>query len=122
MTLKPRLAWLAILLSAPVLAVPDQHPARLVGIYDGGQMEMAAGLELGKDGHFRYGLSYGALDEAAAGTWSAAADTVTLTIQQYESNEPDSNGKFGPSVLKIEDGALILPRYDRVLRFRRQEK
>lgn len=100
-------------------AASDAHPAKLAGAYDGGQVEIASGLELTKDGHFRYGLSYGALDEMAAGTWAAAADTVTLTVQQYESNDPSSDGKFGPSVLKIEDGDLLLPRYDRMLRFRK---
>lgn len=104
------------------IAAPDAHPASLVGLYDGGQMEIAAGLELTKDGHFRYALSYGALDEGAAGTWAAVGDTVALTIQQYESNDPDTNGKFGPSILKVEDGALILPRYDRVLRFKKRGK
>ena len=60
-------------------------------------------------------------DEAAAGTWSASQDAVTLVVQQYESNDPGSDSKFGPSILKIEDGALILPRYDRRLRFRRMK-
>lgn len=105
----------------PALAA-DQHPASFVGVYDGGQMEMAAGLELSRDGRFRYGLSYGALDEAASGTWSVTADTVTLVVQQYESNDPSSDGKFGPSVLKVDKGDLLIPRYDRLLRFRKQAK
>ena len=109
------------LAAAPVLAA-DQHPASLVGVYDGGQMEMAAGLELTKDGRFRYALSYGALDEGAAGTWSATADIVTLVVQQYESNDPGGDGKFGPSVLKVEKGELLIPRYDRIVRFRTQAK
>jgi hypothetical protein len=32
-------------------------------------MEVAAGLSLTADGHFQYGLSYGAIDEEAEGTW-----------------------------------------------------
>jgi hypothetical protein len=111
----------AIMASAPVLAA-DPHPASLAGVYDGGQMEMAAGLELTKDGKFRYMLSYGALDEAAAGTWSATGNAVTLNVIQYESNDPSGDGKFGPSVLQLEDGDLILPRYDRVLRFSKQKR
>lgn len=110
-----------IALSASAALSADLHPAKLAGRYDGGQIEIAAGLELTKDGHFRYALSYGALDEAAAGTWSASQDAVTLVVQQYESNDPGSDGKFGLSILKIEDGALILPRYDRRLRFRRMK-
>ncbi len=63
-----------LLLAAAVAS--DPHPAALVGVYDGHQMEMAAGLELGRDGRFRYGLAYGALDEEAAGTWVAEQDHV----------------------------------------------
>ena len=57
----------------------DSHPASLVGDYDGGQMEMAAGLSLKADGRFDYGLSYGALDEEAHGRWSADDRQVLLT-------------------------------------------
>ena len=112
----------AALVATAAISAPDAHPSSLVGMYDGGQMEIAAGLELTKEGRFRYGLSYGALDEGAAGTWSAAGDAVTLTVEKYESSDPDTDGKFGPSVLKVEDGVLILARYDRVLRFRKQGK
>ena len=61
------------------LAAAAAHPASLVGSYEGNQMEMAVGLELTADGRFRYGLSYGALDEEAAGTWAAEGDHVVLT-------------------------------------------
>jgi hypothetical protein len=56
-------------------------PASLVGVYDGGQMELAAGLELRADGHFSYGLAYGALDEQAEGVWTVAGDRVLLTTE-----------------------------------------
>ena len=39
------LTLLALALAAPALAENDRR-AELVGVYDGGQMEMAAGLEL----------------------------------------------------------------------------
>jgi hypothetical protein len=121
MRIGPLLGFLPLvaIAASSALAASDAHPAKLVGTYDGGQVEIASGLELSKDGRFRYGLSYGALDEMAAGTWMAAADTVTLTVQQYESTDPSSDGKFGASVFKVEDGDLVLPRYDRVLRFRK---
>lgn len=51
----------------------------LAGVYDGHATEIAAGLDLGKDGRFRYALSYGALDEHAEGAWRADADAVYLT-------------------------------------------
>ncbi len=67
-----------------VLAVTSTAPAAaqsgtLVGTYDGGQMELAAGLELRADHRFRYALSYGALDEQAAGTWTVSGNQVLLT-------------------------------------------
>jgi hypothetical protein len=53
--------------------------ASVAGVYDGGQMEVAAGLELKADGTFHYELSYGALDEQASGRWSLSGDQVVLT-------------------------------------------
>jgi hypothetical protein len=72
--------WSVILLLAVTLAfaVPVARAASLVGTY-GGQMEIAAGLELKADGRFRYALSYGALDEEAAGRWTTSGDRVFLT-------------------------------------------
>ncbi len=69
-----------LLLLSPATPPQDRaHPAGLVGSYDGHQMEMAAGLELTADGHFRYALSYGALDEAATGSWVADHGAIVLT-------------------------------------------
>jgi hypothetical protein len=70
----------ALLLAAAssTVAAPGTRPS-LVGTYDGNQMEIAAGLELKADGRFRYGLSYGALDEEAAGKWTISGDQVLLT-------------------------------------------
>ena len=75
-------------LSLSAVAIPSSGVAgqtaqpsasQLVGTYDGHQMEMAVGLELRADGRFDYGLSYGALDESASGTWSVDGDRVLLT-------------------------------------------
>ena len=107
------------LLPLMLLAAPAPNPASLAGIYDGGQMEIAAALELTKDGKFRYALSYGALDEMASGRWTAENGTVVLSVEQYQSNDPYAEERFGPSVLKIEDGDLTIPRHDRLLRFRK---
>jgi hypothetical protein len=67
-----------------VIAAAGSGPATaqsgsLAGIYDGGQMEIAAGLELRPDGRFNYALSYGALDEQATGRWTVSGDRVVLT-------------------------------------------
>lgn len=75
----------ATILAAASLAVaspappPDPVPVCLIGEYDGGQQEVAAGLQLAANGEFRYALAYGALDEGAAGTWRADARAVYLT-------------------------------------------
>ena len=110
------------LILAPIVlvAAPAPHPAHLAGVYDGGQMEVAAALELGKDGRFRYMFSYGALDEAAAGSWATQAGTVVLSVEQFESNDPDAEGGFGNGVLIIDDRDLLLPRHDLQLRFRKR--
>lgn len=69
-----------LLLAASTAAAPiTVLAASLVGTYDGRQMEIAAGLELRADGRFRYALSYGALDEEAAGKWTMSGDRVLLT-------------------------------------------
>ncbi len=73
----PIVASLALLLALAASAAAQL--ASLAGTYDGGQMEMAAGLELKADGRFRYGLAYGALDEEAAGSWRLSGDRVLLT-------------------------------------------
>jgi hypothetical protein len=71
---------IALLLAAAssTVAAPVTRQS-LVGTYDGHQMEIAAGLELKADGRFRYGMSYGALDEEAAGKWTMSGDQVLLT-------------------------------------------
>jgi len=58
---------------------PALSPAKLAGFYEIHQMEMAGGLELKRDGHFRYALSYGAVDEEGQGTWTFDGKTVLLT-------------------------------------------
>jgi hypothetical protein len=64
--------------ASSTIAAPASRQS-LVGTYDGHQMEIAAGLELKADGHFRFGMSYGALDEEAAGKWTMSGDQVLLT-------------------------------------------
>jgi len=51
----------------------------LIGNYNGGQMELAAELDLTANGHFQYGLAYGALDEEAQGSWESDDSNVYLT-------------------------------------------
>ena len=65
----------AILLVAA--AVPTQ--ASLAGLYEIRQMEMGGGLELGKDGRFRFAFDYGAASEQGEGEWTFDGKSVRLT-------------------------------------------
>jgi len=67
---------LPVLLAAATAAAPA--PA---GLYEIHQMEMAGGLELQANGHFRYALSYGAADEEAEGDWTSNGKTIRLTTK-----------------------------------------
>jgi hypothetical protein len=68
-------------IAGAVLALSATAPASVspAGLYETHQMEVAAGLELKPGGHFRYALSYGAVDEEAEGDWSFDGKTVRLT-------------------------------------------
>lgn len=110
------------MLAALLLAATAPHPAALVGLYNGGQMELAATLVLRPDGRFGYALSYGALDEEASGTWEAEGDMVRLTTlptvvpPQFvvESDTPDIMGGF---TLILSNAAILRGTPLRVLLF-----
>jgi hypothetical protein len=83
---------LALLLPAPPAAAAERNPAgdyRLVG-----EQDVASGLQLGRDGRFRYFLAAGALDERAEGRWSSDRGVVTLVTEpaprppQFERSAP----------------------------------
>ena len=62
-----------------LLAVAAPAAVSPAGLYEIHQMEMTGGLELQANGHFRYALSYGAVDEEAEGDWTLEGKTVRLT-------------------------------------------
>ena len=66
------LPLLSLLLAAPAIPSP-------AGRYEIHQMEMAGGLELKANGHFRYAFTYGAVDEEAEGDWTFDGAVVHLT-------------------------------------------
>jgi hypothetical protein len=69
----------AIVLPLLLAAAPaGSSPA---GLYEIHQTEMAGGLELKANGHFRYALSYGAADEEAEGDWTSDGKTIRLTTK-----------------------------------------
>jgi hypothetical protein len=102
---------------ALMLAAADAPP--VTGFYRSNQMEIGAALELEADGRFQYQLDYGAVSEGAEGSWSSDGSSVYLTATRMEGayKAPNFNGQ----PLKIEGGALILNRYDRVIRFERED-
>lgn len=71
-----------VLLPGTVMAGPET--AAIAGQYDGTHMEMAARLELGEDGRYRYALSYGAVDEYSQGTWESIGSAIVLTSDPVE--------------------------------------
>ena len=91
-----------MILLAILATAAASHPAALVGRYNGGQMEIGAGLILRADGRFRYGLAYGALDEEAEGIWEARDGAVLLTTRPavtppafiVEKDEPVISGEI----------------------------
>lgn len=56
----------------------EPAPASLAGDYDASEREMVAGLRLGKDGRFQFGLIVGSLDQMAQGRWEADGKRVRL--------------------------------------------
>ncbi len=96
----------------PTLAA---SPKCLAGMYNGGQMELAAALELNGNGSFRYALSYGALDEETQGSWRFTDGAVRLTSDA----KGPGMGVFADTALLYDKGNLLLDRHGRALRFRR---
>jgi len=96
------------LLAAPAHAHRLPVKSAMAGLYQIHQMEMGGGLELRRDGHFRYALSYGAVDEEGSGTWSFDGKVVHLTSEpmpkapsfELVSDDPAPKGEL---YLKLED-------------------
>ena len=57
-------------------ADPDGPETDFTGRYDGSSFETAMGMRIEDDGTFGWGLSVGALDLAARGTWMQRGDTI----------------------------------------------
>lgn len=79
----PRSARIGLLAAALLASLAGRAsadgPARVAGLYEIRQMEMAGGLELKPDGHFRYALEYGAASERGEGDWIVSGNSVLLT-------------------------------------------
>ena len=69
------------LLTAWLIAAAEPAQSSVAGVYEIRQMEMAGGLELQPNGHFRYALTYGAVDEESEGDWTFDGQAVHLTTR-----------------------------------------
>ncbi|MEO8618339.1 MAG: hypothetical protein ABI412_03140 [Sphingomicrobium sp.] len=87
------------------------------GFYRSATPEVGAAIELEPDGHFLYALDYGAVSEAAEGTWTLAGSEVRLTATKTEGAWRGAS--LGDSPLVFEGHDLLLRRYDIVIRFKR---
>lgn len=113
--------------AAMVIAVPGSLLAKSVpdeaGVYEVHQMEMAGGLELRPDGRFRYAFDYGAVSEVAEGRWTVNNGAVLLTTDpmppKAECDRGFASACFNGTPLTVEEGNLILWRWDARIVFRR---
>ena len=106
-----------MILAAFALAMSE--PSGVAGFYRSNQIEVGAALQLDDDGRFQYQLDYGAVSEAAEGSWSSDGTTVFLTATRMEGAYKAPN--FTRQPLKIDGDRLLLSRYDTVIRFEREE-
>ena len=106
-----------MLIAALLIAAADAPP--VTGFYRSNQIEIGAALELDPDGRFMYQLDYGAVSEAAEGTWSSDGTAVYLTATRMEGAYKTHN--FASEPLKIDGDQLLLARYDTVIRFERED-
>ena len=95
-------------------AAPTDTPA---GLYRTHQIEVAAALELQPNGHFRYMLTYGAMDEQAEGDWTSDSKTVRLTTRQATPSPEYFTAAFKNEPLTRSGSDLLLQRYDTTFRF-----
>ena len=101
----------------PVLAAVLLQPVdpSAVGFYRSTTMEVGAAIELEPDGHFLYGLDYGAVSEGGEGTWRVDGDVIRLTATKMEGIWKE--GAFQDTPLRREGRNLLLDRYGVTVRF-----
>ena len=104
-------------LAAILLAAAEPQP--LVGFYRAHQIEVGAALQLDEDGRFQYQLDYGAVSEAAEGSWTSDGSAVYLTSTKMTGEYKEA--EFVKQPLAIDSGRLLLRRYDTLIRFELEE-
>ena len=93
--------------------------ADVTGFYASSQHEVAAAIELEADGKFAYSLEHGAVSEVAEGSWTSEGSTIYLTSTRMQG--AFKQAAFVREPLAIEGGALLLKRYDIIIRFNRDD-
>jgi len=93
--------------------------ASQAGFYTASQIEVAAAIDLEADGKFAYSLDYGAVSEVAEGSWTSEGSTIYLTTTRMQGAYKQAS--FVREPLAIDRGALLLRRYDIVIRFNRDD-
>ena len=105
----------AILLAAPSCATAEATP-QVAGLYEINQMEMAGGLELQRNGRFRYAFDYGAVSEVSEGKWAVEGNTVLLTTDpmppKSECDRGFASACFDRTPLTREGENYVLWRWD----------
>ncbi len=108
-----RLAIAALAMALPANSQPESgtpekaQGSEFVGLYDGSSFESAMGMEVRADGTFDWGLSVGALDLRASGTWAQQREMIILTsnprpvppVFRFSGLEPARGGEFVRVVL-----------------------
>jgi hypothetical protein len=105
------------------LALLIQSQAELAGLYRTQQIEVGAALVLNADGTFTNSLDYGAVSEAAQGSWALEdglfrlnSDPMAVSLLREVER---SDAAFEDEPLAIDDGTLVLQRYDTIFAFHR---
>jgi len=93
--------------------------AAQAGFYTSSQMEVAAAIDLEVDGKFAYSLDYGAVSEVAEGNWTSEGNVIYLTSVRMQGAYKQA--AFVREPLRIEGGALLLRRYETIIRFNRDD-
>lgn len=99
-------------------ALAQETLSQVAGLYDGQQTEIAALLELGTDGRYRYQLSYGALDEWSAGTWTLVGGAVVLASDPFKApafEVRDEGASSGTLTVRMDMSNGADPQYFAVL-------
>ena len=85
----------------------DRAPPDFAGRYDGSSFETAMGIQLNEDGTWQWGLSVGALDMRAEGTWEISEDEQGYRVDFTSAPTPVFPEFRFLSLERLPDGPLV---------------